>query len=121
MIFSKYKISILVLSILVFLFSSCTHDHPEDGHAHAPDGSHIDPSVTTEEAHDDHGHEKSVHLNKAQYLNAEIDTGWFEMKNLSEVIHANGYTKLDPQNQAEVNLPVSGTIKSINVIEKGIM
>lgn len=58
-----------------------------------------------------------VYLNQAQYINAGIDTGWFEMKNLSEVINANGYTKLPPQNQAEVSVQLPGTIESIKVIE----
>ncbi|MFT5168190.1 MAG: cobalt-zinc-cadmium efflux system membrane fusion protein [Saprospiraceae bacterium] len=118
MIISKYKIIVLAPAILIFLFSSCTHDHNEDtGHKHAEDGSHISPTMESEEEHDDHNHDKTIHLNDAQFLNAEIDTGWFEMKNISEVIHANGYTQLDPQDQADVNLPISGTIKSINIIE----
>ena len=69
------------------------------------------------EGHEESAHEKMVHLNEAQYRNAGIDTGWFEMKNLSEVINANGYTKLPPQNQAEVSVQLPGTIQSIKVME----
>jgi cobalt-zinc-cadmium efflux system membrane fusion protein len=43
--------------------------------------------------------------------------GSFEQKNLSEVITANGYTKLPPQNQAEVSVFMGGIIRSIAVIE----
>jgi cobalt-zinc-cadmium efflux system membrane fusion protein len=93
----------------VMAFTSCAHDHDhphgEDEHSHA---------AATET--DDHLHEKVIHLNEAQYNYTGIDTGWFEMKNLSDVIHANGYTKLDPQDQAEVSLPIKATIKSIAVI-----
>lgn len=39
------------------------------------------------------------------------------MKNLSEVINANGYTKLPPQNQADVSVFMGGVVKSIKVIE----
>ena len=39
------------------------------------------------------------------------------MKNLSAVINANGYTKLPPQNQADVSVLVTGVVRSINVIE----
>ncbi|WP_348679933.1 efflux RND transporter periplasmic adaptor subunit [Flavobacterium coralii] len=39
------------------------------------------------------------------------------MKNLSEVVNANGYTKLPPQNQADVSVHMTGIVKSINVIE----
>ncbi|HZV68956.1 MAG TPA: efflux RND transporter periplasmic adaptor subunit [Saprospiraceae bacterium] len=77
--------------------------------------------MTEAAGHEDHGeegpHEKMVMLNEAQVLNAGIDTGWFEMKNLSEVINANGYTKLPPQNQAEVSVQLPGTIQTIQVIE----
>ena len=78
--------------------------------------------ASTHEEHADQSeseipHKKMVYLNQAQYINAGIDTGWFEMKNLSEVINANGYTKLPPQNQAAVSVQLPGTIESIKVIE----
>jgi len=61
--------------------------------------------------------QKEVHLNKAQIKNAEIKLGWFDMKNLNEVIHANGYTKLPPQNEADISVYTNGVIKDIMVIE----
>ncbi len=60
---------------------------------------------------------KEVHLNEAQYKATSFVLGGFEKKNLSEVINTNGYTKLPPQNQAQVSVPLSGTIKSIKAIE----
>lgn len=71
------------------------------------------------EAHSEHaeGGPKEVELNEAQYKASEIELGTFSFKNLSEVIHANGYTKLPPQNQADVTVLVEGTVKSIKVIE----
>jgi membrane fusion protein, heavy metal efflux system len=60
---------------------------------------------------------KEVLLNEAQYTATGLVLGGFEKKNLSEVINANGYTKLPPQNQAQVSVPLSGTIKTIKVIE----
>lgn len=60
---------------------------------------------------------KEVELNEAQYNASEIKLGTFSFKNLSEVIHANGYTKLPPQNQADATVLVEGTVKSIKVIE----
>jgi cobalt-zinc-cadmium efflux system membrane fusion protein len=60
---------------------------------------------------------KEVHLNTAQYKTTGLVFGGVEKKNLSEVINTNGYTKLPPQNQAQVNVPLSGTIKSIKVME----
>ncbi|MBD3581902.1 efflux RND transporter periplasmic adaptor subunit [Flavobacterium selenitireducens] len=58
-----------------------------------------------------------VELNEAQYSASDIELGTFSPKNLSEVVNANGYTKLPPQNQADVSVFVSGNIKSIVVIE----
>jgi multidrug efflux pump subunit AcrA (membrane-fusion protein) len=60
---------------------------------------------------------KEVHLNEAQYKTTGLVLGGFEKKNLSEVINANGYTKLPPQNQAQVSVQISGTISTIKVIE----
>jgi membrane fusion protein, heavy metal efflux system len=58
-----------------------------------------------------------VELTSAQVKASQIVFGNFERKNLSEVITANGYTKLPPQNQADVSVFMAGIIKSINVIE----
>lgn len=58
-----------------------------------------------------------VELSTTQAKAINILLGSFEQKNLSEVITANGYTKLPPQNQAEVSVFMSGIIRSIAVIE----
>lgn len=105
-----YIIKIITFLCFIGLITSCSHD----GHDH---NTHSDEAPDKTDDHDDHDHEKIIHLNEAQYINAEIDTGWFELKNLTDVIYASGYTKLDPQDQADVSMPVSGTIKSIRVIE----
>ena len=60
---------------------------------------------------------KDVQLNEAQFKTTGFILGSLEKKNLSEVINANGYTKLPPQNQAQVSMPLTGTIKTIKVIE----
>ncbi|MBY8963111.1 efflux RND transporter periplasmic adaptor subunit [Flavobacterium sp. D11R37] len=60
---------------------------------------------------------KEVELNEAQFKASSIELGTFSMKNLSEVVNANGYTKLPPQNQADVSVHMTGIVKSINVIE----
>ncbi|WP_305952680.1 efflux RND transporter periplasmic adaptor subunit [Emticicia oligotrophica] len=67
-----------------------------------------------EEHHDETG---TVELTPAQVKSAQIIFGSFEKKNLSEVITANGYTKLPPQNQADVSVFLGGIIKTIAVIE----
>lgn len=60
---------------------------------------------------------KEVELSKAQFENASIELGGFSLKNLSEVVNANGYTKLPPQNQADVSVHMGGIVTSIKVIE----
>jgi len=60
---------------------------------------------------------KEVALNEAQFKASSIELGTFVSKNLSEVINANGYTKLPPQNQADVSVYMPGIVKSINIIE----
>lgn len=88
--------------------------------AQSAQGDAHDPA--TEEAHTEGEHAenpmiKEVHLNQAQYQAAGVVLGGFEQKNLSDVINANGYTKLPPQNQAQVSVLLSGIIKTIKVIE----
>ncbi|OXA69060.1 efflux transporter periplasmic adaptor subunit [Flavobacterium aquidurense] len=60
---------------------------------------------------------KEVELNEAQFTGSQIELGGFSQKNLSDVINANGYTKLPPQNQADVSVFTTGIVKSISVIE----
>ncbi len=95
--------------ILILFLSACHHDHTHsDGHVHSSDEEGL-------QGHDSDDH--TVKLNSAQYKNAGIDTGWLVAKNINDVVHANGYTKLDPQNMAEVSLPVRASVRSIRVIE----
>ena len=75
-----------------------------------------DPAEAEKEDHSD-SKNKEVELNQAQYDASNIQLGDFELKNLSAVINANGYTKLPPQNQADVSVLVAGLIKKINIIE----
>jgi cobalt-zinc-cadmium efflux system membrane fusion protein len=76
-------------------------------------------SETVEQPKEEHAESnlKEVELNEAQYNASGIQLGDFEMKNLSAVINANGYTKLPPQNQADVSVLLGGIIKKINIIE----
>jgi cobalt-zinc-cadmium efflux system membrane fusion protein len=105
-----YITKILFVLLITGMVWSCTseteHDHDE--------AMHVDD-------HDDHyDHEngvKMVELNQAQLKNAGVKLGDFEMKNMSETVNANGYTKLPPQNQADVAMHTTGLIKSIRVLE----
>lgn len=128
-LYLKILPAIILIYASVIFFSCKSEVHTEDdGHDHKSEeitgkesGEHKD---TDEHLHDEgehkqdedgHLHEKIVHLNESQYKSADIGLGWFEEKNLSDVINANGYTKLPPQNQANVNSVIEGIIKKIYV------
>ncbi len=122
----KFIIGLITIVIVAVIYVVVTNKNQVEtttdnhGHDHGSENAH--KAHETNDGHDDHdesdhGADKLIHLNEAQYKNADIDTGWFQMKNLNEVIHANGYTKLPPQNQADVSVFISGMVKNIHVIE----
>jgi len=94
--------------LAVVLYFSLRHSD-SDGH------NHNEEEVKTEETAT--ATIKEVELNEAQFKASSVELGTFSLKNLSEVINANGYTKLPPQNQADVSVYTSGIVKSINIIE----
>ncbi len=99
--------------LAIILYFSLRHTEG-DGHVHADGETH------TEESHSEEKEPtaiKEVELNEAQFKASSIELGTFSDKNLSEVINANGYTKLPPQNQADVSVFTTGIVKTINVIE----
>ena len=99
--------------LAVILYFSLRHTEG-DGHVHTDGETH------TEESHSEEKEPtkiKEVELNEAQFKASSIELGTFADKNLSEVIKANGYTKLPPQNQADVSVFTTGIVKTINVME----
>ena len=102
-----------VIILAIILYFSLRHTEG-DGHVHTDGEAH------TEESHSEEKEPttiKEVELNEAQFKASSITLGTFSDKNLSEVIKANGYTKLPPQNQADVSVFTTGIVKTINVIE----
>lgn len=100
--------SLAAIAIALILYFSL-RPAENDGHSHG--------EATTEAKPKEQAPVKEVELNEAQYKASGIELGTFAMKNLSEVVNANGYTKLPPQNQADVSVHITGIVKSINVIE----
>ena len=92
--------ALIVVGLLLGIVSCSSSDNVEK-----PKEEHVESNV------------KEVELNEAQYKASGIELGDFEMKNLSAVINANGYTKLPPQNQADVSVLLGGIIKKINIVE----
>lgn len=100
--------SLAAIAIALILYFSLRHTE-NDGHNHDGEKKEKEPKEVATA--------KEVELNEAQYKAAGVELGTFAMKNLSEVVNANGYTKLPPQNQADVSVHLTGIVKSINVIE----
>lgn len=110
----KLNIIFIILATAIVaatvMYFSLKHEHSEgDGHVHTEGEAHTDEKEPTAI--------KEVELNEAQFKASSIELGTFSDKNLSEVIKANGYTKLPPQNQADVSVFTTGIVKTINVIE----
>lgn len=108
-------ITVAIIATILYFALRPAHDHA-DGHGH-DHGSENPEAVHEGSEHPENPVFKEVHLNEAQYKATGLVLGGFEKKNLSEVINANGYTKLPPQNQAQVSVQIPGTIRSIKVTE----
>lgn len=113
-----YKIIMIIALIILAIVLYFSFRHTDnDGHNHDGHEGHNHEETTTVEAVETSSI-KEVALNEAQFKSAAIELGTFSKKNLNEVISANGYTKLPPQNQADVSVHTTGIIKSI-FIEEG--
>lgn len=102
--------SFAVIAVAIILYFSLRHTE-DGGH------NHEEEIATETEKPKDQSPIKEVELNEAQYNASGIELGTFSTKNLSDVVNANGYTKLPPQNQADVSVHLTGIVKSINIIE----
>lgn len=85
----------------------------EEKHNHSHEGEAKEKAAPEKEA----SANKEVELNEAQFKAASVELGSFAMKNLSEVVNANGYTELPPQNQADISVLMTGIVKTISIIE----
>lgn len=97
-------------AIVVLCYYLLRNSNTDDQHNNKEEKVHAEEQETQSPI-------KEVELNEAQYNASEITLGTFTMKNLSDVVNANGYTKSPPQNQADISVHLSGVVKSINVIE----
>jgi membrane fusion protein, heavy metal efflux system len=110
----KYVLYIILGLAAIFAFDYFLLRNTMDGDAH---NHEHEKQATKEETEKEPSGIKEVELNEAQFKASSIELGTFAMKNLSEVVSANGYTKLPPQNQADVSVHITGIVKSIKVIE----
>ncbi|WP_310557310.1 efflux RND transporter periplasmic adaptor subunit [Flavobacterium sp.] len=95
---SKFKIFILLNTLVLTLFTSCGEKKTE-----------VTPDEETSE--------NEVALTQVQFKTVGIETGTIENRNLNTIIKANGYTTVPPQNMANVSTLIGGTVKDILVLE----
>jgi membrane fusion protein, heavy metal efflux system len=88
----------LLLSLLVFFFSSCSKPVPQQ-------------QEETKETIAD-----VVTLTPEQVKNAHIVLGGFDQTQLSEDIKANGMVDVPPMNMASVSVPINGFVKSTTAL-----
>lgn len=99
----------LLTIILGFLvITSCAHSHESKSHDH----SDVSESVISENHNDE-----EVHLTRMQIDNVNIEIGDLIDRNINEVVNVNGYTKLAPNHQADISVPIPLTVQEIYVIE----
>jgi cobalt-zinc-cadmium efflux system membrane fusion protein len=102
------KTSFIYITAVLLLLAGCnkTADTAKaEKEANPKEAPHAQPVI------------KEIELNEAQYTASGITLGTFSLKNLSDVVSANGYTKSPPQNQADISVHLGGIVKSILVIE----
>jgi len=98
---NKYKSRIHLLFLLpLVVFASCTNSSAPSEH---------------EEEHEEGTPELA--LSKAQMEAVGITLGKIELKNLKDVVKANGQLEVPPQNKAQVHPLIGGVISKIFVLE----
>ena len=94
----KIKYFLILNTLILLFFTSCNEKE-------------------SEETHEEEKSETEVALTQKQFETIGIETGSIEMKNLSTIIKANGYTAVPPQNQADISTLIGGVVKDIFVLE----
>ncbi|MCE6991050.1 efflux RND transporter periplasmic adaptor subunit [Dyadobacter sp. CY323] len=58
-----------------------------------------------------------VHLTRAQYETAGIETGTISTRNLSDVVNANGSIDIPPQNLVSISAPMGGFVRKTELLQ----
>ena len=114
--------SIILFSVVLFLFS-CGHNRSEDdGHNHGTEThSEDDEHNHGAETHSEDGeHEEgSIHLTKEQIKAMDIQFGNFSAVNINDFINATGTLGLPPNALTSVSSKANGFIKNSNKYVEG--
>ncbi|MCX7985569.1 MAG: efflux RND transporter periplasmic adaptor subunit [Bacteroidales bacterium] len=97
-------IAIIFSAVLISCQSNHVSNHQHEEHEHEEHGTHETLPEDIVELRDD------------QQKIAEIDTGRIEMLLMSTTIKASGTVGVTPQNLASISLPLSGFVKSVNLL-----
>lgn len=96
------KKTFILLYILTFMFA-CTKKAEEKPETH-------------EDEQEEHA-ENLVTLTPAQFETAGIETGTTSIRNLSEVITANGNIDIPPQNLVSISAPMGGFVRKTDLLQ----
>lgn len=99
---STFKCIAIALSILI-LGTSCGSDKNED------EGVKKDSCTT--------GNDLAIKLTDVQYKSADIVTGSIVKKGLNDILKVNGKLDVPPQNLVSVSAPLSGILRSTEMLE----
>lgn len=114
--FNIKSINILAIAIL-FLFSSCGHDHSEDdGHDHGSEDEHGHEAESRAEQDE---HEEGIHLTQEQIKTIDLKFGDFEEIKINDFIKTTGTLGLPPNAYASVSAKANGIIKGNNKFVEG--
>lgn len=112
----KYFLNYILIALLALGLACGADDH---GHDHEEVDAHgHDHEAGAEDAHGDeeaeHG-ENEVELTAIQMQKIGLKTAKIQGRNLQDVLKANGYLELPPQNKAEVSSMATGNVSQILV------
>ena len=101
--------NILVVLFLIISCLSCSKKEEEK------------EIVNKHDSHEEHGsHEENesiVKLTKEQYETAGIETGSVSIRNLSNVVTANGNIDIPPQNLVSISAPMGGFVRKTDLLQ----
>lgn len=94
-----------IIGILIFmvLLTSCSKNETQE-------------QKPTEELQND-SENKTIELTEAQYRTAGIETGTTTIRNISDVVTANGVIDIPPQNLVSISAPMGGFVRKTELLQ----
>lgn len=107
-LYKKQNVSVLIklsLIIISLSFFSCSGKKTEEKKENAQNDTCAKPGM------------KEISLSKEQYKSADIETATMETKSLHDILKVSGKLDVPPQNLISISAPLSGFLKSTEMLE----